>query len=123
MLVALLAAALPFVAPPQAPDPISPPPPALVEALHLAPFYAKHLNVDGLPVLASAQVSDFALREAAYLIRQMVGQRPEILAAIAAQKVRFVVMAPTGCRVPHAGSRASARRRPGWRPAPGPRRG
>lgn len=103
MLLSLVAATLAVVALPQSGpdraaaqgDPIDPPPGALVEALHLAPSYAKHLSVEGLPVLASAKVSDFALREAAFLIRQMVGQRPEILAAIAAQKVRFVVMAPT----------------------------
>lgn len=93
LLAALGAAALA----PQAPvsREVGPPPPELSEALGLAPLYVKSLDAGGLPVVASAKVSDFALREAAFLIRQMVGHRPEILAAIAAQKVRFVVMAPT----------------------------
>ena len=61
----------------------------------LSPFYTKYVNAGGVPVLSSAKVSDFALLEARYLILQMVGHRPEVLAAIAKNKVRFAVMAPT----------------------------
>jgi hypothetical protein len=84
---------------PLPPDPIAtdvgPPPEALVAAWELSPVYTKHLDVDGLPVLASAQVSDYALREARYLIRQMIGHRPEIIDAMVAHRVRVVVMATT----------------------------
>jgi alpha-glucosidase len=63
--------------------------------LDLDPFYQKHLDLEGLPVLSSAKVSDAALVEAAYLIRQMLAQRPDILKAMVKSRVRFVVMAPT----------------------------
>lgn len=99
----------PAVAPPPAPvgpapraigapgtfAPIEPPPAALVTALALSPSYTKHLDVDGLPVLASARVSDAAVREAAFLVRKMIGHRPDVIRAIAAARVRIVVMATT----------------------------
>jgi hypothetical protein len=72
-----------------------PPPSDLVKTWKLSPRHAKHVDAGGMPVLASAKVNDFALREAAYLIDRMVGHRPEILKALAAKQVRFVVMAPS----------------------------
>jgi hypothetical protein len=74
---------------------VAPPPRELVADWKLSPVYTKHISVEGLPVLGSAKVSDFALSEAAFLIRQMIGRRPEILRAMAANRVRFVVMAPS----------------------------
>ncbi len=73
---------------------ISAPPRELVEAWKLSPFYTRHFSVESLPVLGSSNVSDHAISEAAYLIRRMVGHRPEILHAMATNRVRFVVMAP-----------------------------
>jgi alpha-glucosidase len=67
----------------------------LRERLDLDPFYQKHLDLEGLPVLSSAKVSDAALVEAAYLIGQMLAGRPDILNAMVKNRVRFVVMAPT----------------------------
>jgi hypothetical protein len=64
-------------------------------AFQLSPFYQKHIGVEGLPIVASDKVSDFALAEAAYLIRQMLGGRPDILQALATNRVRFAVMAVT----------------------------
>jgi putative membrane-bound dehydrogenase-like protein len=61
----------------------------------LSPFYKKHVSAGGLPVVGSDKVSDFALREAAYLIRQMLAERPDILQALIKNKVRFAVMAAT----------------------------
>ena len=71
------------------------PPRELVKAWKLSPVYTKHISVEGLPVLGSAKVTDYAVKEAAFLIRQMVGHRPEILRAMVSNRVRFVVMAPT----------------------------
>ena len=76
-------------------EPLSPPPRELIEAWKLPAFYQKHVSIEGLPVLGSAKASDYALNEAAFLIRKMVGDRPEILRAMAKQRVRFAVMAPT----------------------------
>lgn len=61
----------------------------------LAPFYKKHVSVDGFPILASERVSDHALLEAAYLIERMVDKRPDLLRALVQNKTRFVVMGVT----------------------------
>lgn len=74
---------------------ITPPPENLRTSLNLSPFYKKYLNAGGLPVVSSEKVSDFALKEAAYIVQQMLAGREEILEAIARQKVRLVVMSPT----------------------------
>ncbi len=75
-------------------DEVTQPPTAEVERLDLDPFYGKYLEVDGFPIVASEKVSDFALREAAFLIRRMVGDRPDVLKAITDAKVRLAIMAP-----------------------------
>jgi len=59
----------------------------------LAPFYGKSVMVGPLPVVGSADVSDAALLEAAWIVHKMVGQRVDILEAMANQRVRLVVMA------------------------------
>ena len=58
----------------------------------LAPFYKKHVSIDGFPILASERVSDYALLEAAYLIERMVDKRPDLVRALVQNKTRFVVM-------------------------------
>ncbi len=73
-------------------DPI-PPPPNVRETFKLDPFYAQWLDVMGLPIVASAKVNPYALKEAAWLIQQMVGHRQDILQALAKNNVRFAVMA------------------------------
>lgn len=59
----------------------------------LDPFYKKHVSACGLPVVGSGKVSDYALKEAAYLINQMLSNRPDIRAALIKNKVRCAVMA------------------------------
>ena len=76
-------------------DVVIAPPPEIVARLSLSPIYSKCVMVEGLPVVGSAKVSDYALLEAAYLIRKEIGHRPEILRAMAKNGVRFAVMAPT----------------------------
>jgi hypothetical protein len=72
---------------------VAAPPAELIQSWKLSPFYTKHLSVEGMPILASAKVSDYALQEGAFLIRHMIGNRPEILHALATNRVRFVIMA------------------------------
>jgi len=72
---------------------VTPVPEAVRERLGLAPFYQKHLDVGGLPIVGSANVSDHALREAAWIIRRILGGRDDILQALAANRVRVAVMA------------------------------
>lgn len=69
--------------------PITAPP----SQLGLSPFYKKCLNIDGFPILASGKVSDYALREAAYLIQMMLANRPDVLQALTASGSRLTVMA------------------------------
>ncbi|MEO6004317.1 MAG: hypothetical protein ABIZ04_19410 [Opitutus sp.] len=61
----------------------------------LSPFYSKWVSAGGIPIVASNQVSDFALLEAQYLVLHMIGHRPDLLTAIAKNHVRLAVMAPT----------------------------
>lgn len=61
----------------------------------LAAFYTKHVDAGGIPIVASDAVSDFALLEARYLVLQLIGHRPELLAAIAKNRVRLAIMSPT----------------------------
>jgi hypothetical protein len=74
---------------------IARPPSTLVSSLGLSSFYSKYFDVDGLPILASPRTSDCALREAAYIVRNILGPRQEILRAMAKNRVRLVVMAPS----------------------------
>lgn len=56
-------------------------------------FYQKQLNVGGLPVVGSKNVSDAAIKEAAWIVNKMLGHRPEILNAMAENNTRLAVMA------------------------------
>ena len=69
--------------------PVTTPP----ESLGLDPFYTKYVSAHGLPVVGSAKVSDAALREAAFLVDQMLSHRPEIREAMKKSKMRVAVMA------------------------------
>ena len=75
--------------PPSGPIPVTAPP----ASLGLDPFYTKYVSAHGLPVVGSAKVSDYALREAAYLVDQMLDHRPEIREAMIKSKIRVAVMA------------------------------
>ena len=77
----------------QAAPKVTVPPPKVRKALQLDAFYQKHVDIGGLSVVSSKKVSDYALLEAAYLIGQMLGDRQDILKAMAKNKVRFVIMA------------------------------
>jgi hypothetical protein len=86
VLPALAAGALPRV---------GPPPAALVSSLALKPFYRKHVDARGFPIVSSEQVSDYALLEAAYLVDQMLEGRDDVRQALVRSRVRLAVMAPT----------------------------
>lgn len=74
---------------------VTPVPDAVREALRLDPFYRKHTVVDGFSIVSSEKVSDFALREAAWILEHMLAGRPDILRVMAAKHVRVTVMAAT----------------------------
>jgi cyclophilin family peptidyl-prolyl cis-trans isomerase len=72
---------------------VAPIPDELRREFNLAPFYQKHLLVGALPVVGSTNVSDHALREAAWIVGQMLAGRDDILSAMATNKTRLAVMA------------------------------
>lgn len=69
------------------------PPPTIKEKFELPDFYQQWIDVGGFPVVASETVNPYALREAAWLINKMLGHRPDILKALAENRVRFSIMA------------------------------
>ena len=76
------------------PEPV-PPPAAVREFFQLDPFYQQWIDVEGFPVIASAKVNPYAVKEAAWLIRKMIGHRRDILRALVGNKVRFTVIGYT----------------------------
>lgn len=59
----------------------------------LPEFYQQALLVEGFPILASKEVSPVALQEAKWIILKMLGERKDILKALAKNKTRFSIMA------------------------------
>lgn len=55
-------------------------------------FYAKYLSADGYPIVASETVNDYALKEAAYLIRLMLAQRPDVRQAMIESGSRLCIL-------------------------------
>jgi 5-hydroxyisourate hydrolase-like protein (transthyretin family) len=74
------------------PEPV-PPPPDVRDFFDLTPFYQQWINVGGVPVLASEKVNPYAVKEAAWVIWQMIGYRPDILQAMARNAQRLSVVA------------------------------
>ena len=72
---------------------VGPVPDSVRRDAKLAPFYQKHIDLDGFPVLGSSNVSDYAMLESAWVIRQMLTNRADILRALATNGARLVVMA------------------------------
>jgi len=72
---------------------VAPVPESVRAFLNLPPFYQKHLNAGGLPVLGSTNVSDHAMLEARWVLLHMLAHRPEILPIMATNRARLVVMA------------------------------
>ncbi len=72
---------------------VGPVPDSLRHDAKLSVFYQKHIDLDGFPVLGSSNVSDYAMLEAAWIVRQMLTNRADILRALATNNARLVVMA------------------------------
>ena len=65
-------------------------PPAELKA---GPFYKKYIDAGGYPILASGEVDDFALKEAAFLVDQMLARRPDVKRAMIASGSRLLIIA------------------------------
>ena len=55
-----------------APPNVTKVPPAVRDTFKLAPFYKKHIDYHGFPIVSSEKVSDAGLMEARHLIDQML---------------------------------------------------
>jgi len=66
---------------------------AVPASLGLPDFYAKYVDAHGYPIVGSAKVSDYALKEAAYLVDMMLAKRPDVRQALIESGSRVVVMA------------------------------
>jgi len=72
---------------------VGPVPDELRRQLQLDSFCQKYPAVDDLPIVSSTRASDFALREAAYIVRNMLLLRKDLIQVLATNQVKVVVMA------------------------------
>lgn len=72
-------------------QPVPAPTKEIIKHLELDPFYKKHFDVKGFPVIGSEKVNDYAFREAAYLINIMLEGREDIRKMLIKNKVRYVI--------------------------------
>jgi hypothetical protein len=65
----------------------------LRKEFNLGAFYQKALVVENFPIVSSSKVRDEALLESRWIINSMLKNRPDILRALAKNKVRLAIMA------------------------------
>ncbi len=65
----------------------------IVKAYSLDPFYRKSLIFRGFLIVGSENVSDFAFREAAYIIDNVIGEHQNILDVMRQNQMRLGIMA------------------------------
>ena len=63
------------------------------ERLGAAPFYSKHVDAVGIPILSSARVPDEALFAARDMMQGMLAHRPDLAAWLAANDYRVALIA------------------------------
>lgn len=56
-------------------------------------FYTQRLSAGGFPIVASAKVNPYALKEAAYLVDLMLAKRPDVRSAMIQSGARLCVLA------------------------------
>jgi len=56
-------------------------------------FYTQMVKAHGFPIVASAKVNPYALKEAGYILDQMLANRPDVREAMIASGARLCVMA------------------------------
>ncbi len=55
-------------------------------------FYKKHLDLNGVSVAASSEVSDAALQRTYYIVSHMLAGRPDVLRAMATNGTRLIII-------------------------------
>jgi hypothetical protein len=61
--------------------------------LKLDRVYTKYVSASGYPIISSAKVNDYALKEAAYLVDMLLAKRPDVRKAMIVSGSRLIVMA------------------------------
>ncbi|MCE9518846.1 MAG: hypothetical protein K8R87_04690 [Verrucomicrobia bacterium] len=56
-------------------------------------FYTQHIEAHGFPIVASAKVNPYALKEAAFLVDMMLAKRPEVREAMIKSGARMCILA------------------------------
>ena len=74
------------------PEPV-PPPEAVRDYFNLSSFWQQWINIEGFPILGSAKVSPYAVKETAWLLGQMFRHRGDILKALARGGQTFTMIA------------------------------
>lgn len=64
----------------------------VTDQMNVPDFYDRIIFANGYPIVGSAGVKDHALREAAYLINQLLSQRPDVRTAMISSGSRMCVM-------------------------------
>jgi hypothetical protein len=67
---------------------VTPPP----SDLKIPRFYSKYISANGYPIVASAAVNDYALREAAYLVNLLLARRPDVREAMIKSGSRLCIL-------------------------------
>ena len=63
-----------------------------VKTLKLDSFYSQYIDCGGLAILSSAKTSPYALKEASWIVEQMLHGREDLLREIVRHKIRVAVM-------------------------------
>jgi hypothetical protein len=71
---------------------VAPPTEKMVADLNLDPFYTKAFDLEGFTLVGNDKVDDYAFKETAYVIKEMLQNRPDAIKKLAENKVRFVLM-------------------------------
>ncbi|MFN9719883.1 MAG: hypothetical protein ACK58L_14380 [Planctomycetota bacterium] len=70
-------------------NPVTSPP----AALKAPEVYDKYISAEGYPIVATANVNDYALKEAAYLVNLMLAKRPDVREAMIRSGSRMSIIA------------------------------
>jgi len=72
---------------------VGPVPESVRQQWKLDPFYQKYADAGGIPILSSSKPPDKTLTLACQLVNEMVGDRPDVRAAIIKNRAKFIMIA------------------------------
>jgi hypothetical protein len=78
--------------------PVTPPPPSFFELVGerdrdiARKFYQKHIDVNGMPVVAAGEVADLALQRTYEIVTRLLAGRPDITAALVKNRMYLIII-------------------------------